>query len=75
MSAIDAARASCGSDNWSFQENRHHVRMVALYICWYNFALINSSVRMSPAMAARLPDRIWDIGDIVKLIEERETQA
>lgn len=28
---------------------------------------INSAVRMSPAIAARLTDRLWDIGDIVKL--------
>jgi signal recognition particle GTPase len=27
---------------------------------------------MSPAMAARVTDRLWDIGDIVKLIEEME---
>jgi hypothetical protein len=27
---------------------------------------------MSPAMAARVADRLWDIGDIVKLIEEWE---
>jgi len=53
----------------------NHVHMVALYTCWYNFARINSSVRMSPAMAARLTDTFWDIGDIVKLIEEWEAQA
>jgi len=52
----------------------NHVHMVALYTCWYNFARINSSVRMSPAMAARLTERLWDIGDIVKLIEEWEVQ-
>jgi IS1 family transposase len=50
----------------------NHVHMVALYTCWYNFARINSAVRMSPAMAARLETRLWDIGDIVKLIEEAE---
>jgi hypothetical protein len=46
--------------------------LVALYATWYNFARINSSVRMSPAMAARLTDQLWDIGDIVKLIENVE---
>jgi len=46
--------------------------MVALHTCWYNFARINSAVRMSPAQAARVTDRLWDIGDIVKLIEEWE---
>src|SRR4051812_5091806 len=50
----------------------NHVHMVALYTTWYNFARINSAVRMSPAMAARLTDNLWDIGDIVKLIEEWE---
>jgi hypothetical protein len=30
---------------------------------------------MSPAMAAYLPERLWDIGGIVKLIEEWEAQA
>ena len=39
---------------------------------WYNTAWIDSSIRMSPAMAARLTERLWDIGDIIKLIEEWE---
>lgn len=52
----------------------NHVHMVALYTTWYNFARINSSIRMSPAMAASLETRLWDIGDIVQLIEARETE-
>jgi len=48
--------------------------MVALCTVWYNFARIDSSVRMSPAMAARVTDRLRDFGDIVKLIEEWEAQ-
>jgi hypothetical protein len=47
----------------------NHVPMVALYTTWYNF---NSAVRMSPAMAAGLSQTLWDIGDIVKLIENME---
>ncbi len=50
----------------------NHVHMVALYTTWYNFARINSSIRMFPAMAARLTETLWDIGDIVKLIEAWE---
>ena len=52
----------------------NHVHMVALYTAWYNFARINSAVRMSPAMAARLETRLWDITDIVNLIEAHEVQ-
>jgi hypothetical protein len=50
----------------------NHVHMVALYTTWYNFARINSAVRMSPAMAAGLTERLWDVSDIVKLIEDWE---
>lgn len=48
---------------------------VALYTTWYNFVRINSAVRMSPAMACGLEQRLWDVGDIVKLVEEREAQS
>lgn len=44
--------------------------MVSLYTTWYNFARINSAVRMSPAMAARSTDRLWDVGDILKPIDD-----
>jgi hypothetical protein len=50
----------------------NHVAMVALYTTFYNFARINSAVRMSPAMACGLEQRLWDIGDIVKLVGEWE---
>jgi IS1 family transposase len=51
------------------------VHSMALYATWYNFARINSAVRMSPAMACGLEQRLWDVGDIVKLIEEWEATA
>jgi hypothetical protein len=46
-----------------------HAHMCALYTVWYNFARINSAVKVSPAMAAELETRLWDISDIVNLIE------
>jgi IS1 family transposase len=52
----------------------NHVAMVALYTTFYNFARINSAVRMSPAMACGLEQRLWDIADIVKLVEEWKAQ-
>ncbi len=47
----------------------NHCHMVALYTVWYNFARINSAVRMAPAMAAGISGRLWDMADIVKLID------
>jgi hypothetical protein len=51
---------------------RRYRQPLALYTTWYNFARVNSAVRMSPAMAARLETRLWDIGDIVNLIDDAE---
>jgi len=47
----------------------NHCHMVALYTVWYNFARMNKAVRMSPAMAAGVSDRLWGIEDIVALID------
>ncbi len=47
----------------------NHVHMVALYTTWYNFARVNEAIRMSPAMCANLSDKLWDISDIVTLID------
>jgi hypothetical protein len=47
--------------------------MVSLYAAWYNFVRINSAVKMSPAMAACITDRLWEISDIVNLIESLKT--
>jgi len=47
----------------------HHCHMVALYTVWYNYARINKAVRMAPAMAARISDRLWTMADIVGLID------
>ena len=50
----------------------NHCHMVALYAVWYNFARINSAVKMAPAMAAGISERLWDMADIVKLIDLTE---
>jgi hypothetical protein len=48
----------------------NHCHMIALYTVWYNFVRINSAVRMAPAMAAGLSDNLWEMADIVKLIDD-----
>ena len=39
---------------------------------YYNFVRIHQSLRVTPAMEAGVTDRLWEIGDIVGLIEDRE---
>jgi len=48
----------------------NHCHMVALYTVWYNFVRINSAVKVSPAMAANVTQRLWSMGDIVALIDK-----
>jgi IS1 family transposase len=50
----------------------NHVHMVALYTVFYNFTKIHKTLRVTPAMAAGLADRVWDMADVVALIEESE---
>ena len=49
--------------------------MIAIYTVWYNFARINSAIRMAPAMAAGLSSRLWEMADIVKLIDDAAPAA
>jgi IS1 family transposase len=48
----------------------NHAYAVALHMTYYNFVRIHSKLRMTPAMAAGVSDRLWEIGDIVKLVED-----
>jgi IS1 family transposase len=48
-----------------------HIHALALYFCWYNFVRMHKSLRVSPAMAAGVSDRLWSMEDIVALIDAR----
>ncbi len=50
----------------------NHAYAVALHMMYYNFVRIHSTLRMTPAMAAGVSGRLWEIGDIVKLVEDGE---
>jgi IS1 family transposase len=48
-------------------ENHYH--MVCLYTVWYNFVKMHKTLKCSPAMASGLSATLWDMTDIVKLID------
>jgi hypothetical protein len=52
----------------------NHGWAVALHVLFhnFNFVRIHSTLRMSPAMAAGVSDRLWEMSDIVALIDARE---
>jgi IS1 family transposase len=53
----------------------NHAHAVALHMMYYNFVRIHQTLRITPAMAAGVADRLWEIGDIVKLVEDAEGPA
>jgi IS1 family transposase len=50
----------------------NHCHQLALYFVFYNFVRIHKTLRMTPAMAAGIESRLWDMSDIVALIDARE---
>jgi hypothetical protein len=50
------------------------IATLALYFVFYNFARRHQTLRVSPAMAAGVSDRLWSVEDIVALIDAAETE-
>ena len=49
----------------------NHMHMVALYTVWYNFIRIHKTLRVTPAMEAGLSKTVWDMEDLVRIMDER----
>jgi IS1 family transposase len=50
----------------------NHAHSVALFALYYNFVRIHKTLRTTPAMAANVTKRLWEIGDIVDVLESWE---
>lgn len=48
----------------------NHIHALALYFAFYNFCRIHKSLRMSPAMAVGITDRLWSLEDIVAKMDD-----
>jgi len=53
----------------------NHAYAVALHMMYYNFVRIHQKLRITPAMASGVTDKLWEIGDIAKLVEDAEAPA
>ena len=51
-------------------ENLAHA--VSLHFMFYNFCRVHRSLRVTPAMEAGVSSTIWEIEDIVRLLERAE---
>jgi hypothetical protein len=52
----------------------NHAYAVALHMMYYNFVRLHKTLRVTPAMAAGVSDRLWEVSDILALIEKAESR-
>lgn len=48
----------------------NHAHAVALHFMYYKFCKLHKAHRLTPAMAAGVTDRLWDVDDIVAIMDE-----
>jgi IS1 family transposase len=51
----------------------NHAHAMALHFLYYNFVRVHKTLRMSPAMAAGVTKRLWEMSDVVDMLETWET--
>jgi hypothetical protein len=51
----------------------NHAHMMAIYFMHYNFVRIHQTLKITPAMAAGITGKLWEMADIVAVLEEWET--
>jgi len=50
----------------------NHAHAVALHMMYYNFVRIHKTLKVTPAMAAGVTDRLWEVADMVTVLEAYE---
>ena len=49
----------------------NHRRMVAIYFAYHNFCRVHQTLRVTPAMEVGLTDHVWDLEELVRLLDQR----
>ena len=50
----------------------NHAHMMAIYFMHYNFVRIHQTLKITPAMAALVTSKLWEMSDMVKVLEDWE---
>jgi IS1 family transposase len=51
----------------------NHAHAIALHFLYYNFVRIHQTLKVSPAMAAGVTNRLWEMKDVAEMFEAWET--
>jgi IS1 family transposase len=52
----------------------NHACAVALHSMYYNFVRLHQTLKVTPAMAAGVTDRLWEMGDVVDMLDAFEAK-
>ena len=50
----------------------NHAHGMSVYFMHYNFVRIHQTLRVTPAMAAGVTGRLWELADLVRVVDEWE---
>lgn len=65
-------RGSPGLTNGFSKKLENHAYAVALHQMFYNFVRIHQTLKMTPAMAAGVTDKLWEVSDVVAMLDAWE---
>src|ERR1039458_7475178 len=60
------------SRGYWMKKAENHAHMMAIYFMHYNFVRIHQTLKITPAMAAGVTDKLWEMSDMVKVLEAWE---
>ena len=52
----------------------NHAHMMAIYFMHYNFVRIHKTLKITPAMAANVTPKLWEMSDMVAVLEAWEAE-
>jgi hypothetical protein len=53
----------------------NQIAAVSLHFMYYNFVRIHQTLRVTPGMAAGVTDRLWEIADLVALLDSDRAEG
>ena len=77
---LSAATSRCGCTcagspgltNAFSKKVENHAAAIALHTMYYNFVRIHQTLKVTPAMAAGVTDKLWEMADLVVMLEQWE---
>jgi hypothetical protein len=50
---------------------QNHEAVIALHLIYHNFCRVHKTLRVTPATEAGIANNVWDIGELVSVLEPK----